>query len=360
MKSENIRTFLAWALAGAAVGVALLMTQASELGGMEGLLQVGEVSPLRPLIEEQLGEVPLVSHVGHDGQIYYAVGLDLGGQTVGDYFIDPAYRYRRILFSALASGFGLLEGTALLTNMVVIVVVSMAVATGAVAVTAKLLGSTEWLALSVLLNPGMWLSVRLLTPEVVAGALMTVGMLAFLLRRRTTHLAFSMSVLTKESFLLTPLGLGVSRHKRRWLVGAIPTAVILVWSLWGQVTLGGLEGEANNLSLPFVGIFRATEIWPLAGPSDWFYLIFALCLVGFALLLGLFKRGWLRWSLLGWAALGLCSSEYVWRIGNNAARVFGPILILIVLHYGARLLAASGAEPVTEPEHADAGASETP
>ena len=317
---------------GALVAGILLATQASAVGGINGLIQVGEVSPLRPIIEEQLGEVPLTHHTGHDGQIFYAMALDLSGDEVGDLFIDPAYRYRRIMYPAIASLFGLLDGTPLLIGMIVTVVLSMAFATGSIAAIGRLMGKSEFLALAVILNPGVWLAIRLLTSEVLATGLMCLGLLAFVLRNKSMHVAFSMSALSKETFLLTPLGLGVSRRWRRWLVGVIPTAVLILWSIWGQMSLGGLEGESNNLSLPLTGIFQATEIWPLGGFSDWFYVILALVLVVAATVLAVAKRGWLRWSLLGWAALAVCSSWYVWRIGNNAARVYAPMLILVVLH----------------------------
>lgn len=338
MNSDYTRAFWTWSIYGALVAVVLVVSQSVAVGGSSGLLQVGEASPLRPLIEEQLGSVPLTHHVGHDGQIYYAIGLDLNGDDVADYFTDPAYRYRRILFSAISSLFGILQGEQLLAGMILTNVISMAIAAGAVAAVARLAGQSEWLALSVVINPGLWLAVRLLTPEVMATALMALGMMAFLLRRRSMHVAFAASVLTKEAFLLTPLGLGVGRNRRNWLVAGVPLIALGLWSLWGQVTIGGLEGEANNLSIPFTGIVRASEVWPLGGVSEWAYLIFALAVVGSALVLGLLKSGWLRWSLLGWAILGLCSSWFVWRIGNNAARVFAPILVLIVLSRPSTLI----------------------
>lgn len=332
-KPDHVRAFWIWSLIGAVTAGILLIAQTMSVGGVTGLIQVGEESPLRTVIEEQLGEVPLTAGVGHDGQIFYAQGLDLVGDDIGQYFIDPAYRYRRILFPAASSLFGLLDGHALLVGMIVVVVLSAALASGSVAATATLIGRSELLGLSVILNPGVWLSVRLLTPEVMGTALMALGLLAYALRRTASHhVAFSLSALSKEAFILTPLGLGVSRNKKQWLVAVVPAAVLLAWTLWGQINIGGLEGEANNLEIPFVGIFEAVDWWHLGGWNNWFYLIFAFAVTAVALLLGLFRRGWLRWSLLGWAALAICASWYVWRIGNNPARVFGPMLVLIALH----------------------------
>jgi hypothetical protein len=67
---------------GCAAALALVPGQANAVGGFAGLLQVGEESAVRPLIEEQLGDIPLAPHSGHDGQISYAIGIGLIGDEV--------------------------------------------------------------------------------------------------------------------------------------------------------------------------------------------------------------------------------------------------------------------------------------
>ncbi len=203
------RSFWKWALLGGLAAGMLIVAQVNAVGGLEGLLQVGESSSVRTRIETELDRVPLAAHSGHDGQIYYAIGLDLTGDEVPDELDHGAYRYRRILLPVMASGFGLLDGYPLLVGLVVIVILSAAIASGTTAAMATRLDRPEWLALVILLNPGVWLSVRLLTADILAMALMQVGLYWFLVGRRSAPLAFVLSVLAKDVYLVTPAGLAV-------------------------------------------------------------------------------------------------------------------------------------------------------
>src|ERR671918_2290202 len=90
--------FWKWAALGAAIAGVMLLGQASAVGGLRGLLQVGETSHLRPIIEAELGQVPLGPGPGHDGQIFYGIGLDLDGDVVPALLDHGAYRYRRVLY----------------------------------------------------------------------------------------------------------------------------------------------------------------------------------------------------------------------------------------------------------------------
>ena len=67
-------TFIRWAALGALTAGVLVWAQSGAVGGIEGLLQVGETSQLRPLIESELGQIPLAPGPGHDGQIFYGIG----------------------------------------------------------------------------------------------------------------------------------------------------------------------------------------------------------------------------------------------------------------------------------------------
>jgi hypothetical protein len=64
------------------------------------------------------------------------------------------------------------------------------------------------------------------------------------------------------------------------------------------------------------------------------YLVFALLSVIGGLVIGLTRSSWLRWPILGWSILGVISSSWVWDLGNNAARAFAPILVLVALSFG--------------------------
>ena len=326
-------SFVKWSVIGAVTALILVVSQSIATGGPAGLLQVGESSSLRPMIEEQLGAVPLTPGRGHDGKIYYALGVDLSGSNVPDIIKDSGYRYRRILYPFTSSIGGLLDGWALLYSMIGVTVISMAVSSGTVAALAVKSNQSAWLALAVVLNPGVWLSVRLLTADTMALALMTLGLFAAFGGTRLALLGFAFSGLSKEAFLSTPFGLAISRHAKDWLNLLIPLSVLLVWMTW--LTLGGRNGftPSGDVGLPFVGIIRASQSWSLLEARELFYLGFALVSVIGGLTYGIIRKSWLRWPILTWTFLALTASDWVWRLGNNAARAFAPISILIVLSH---------------------------
>ena len=335
--------FIRWAVIGAVASAILLWAQSEAVGGIEGLLQVGETSDVRPLIQSQLGDVPLAPGPGHDGQIYYAIGLDLSGDEVGPLLDHAGYRYRRILYPLLASGLGLLEGTALLIGMIVVTIASTAVAAGATAAVATRVGISEWAALAVLLNPGVWLSVRLLTSDTLALALMMGGLMALGASLALPAAGLALSTLAKDVFVVTPIGLAVGRDRKRWLLGGFSLLVLLVWMTWLTVTLGdGFTGR-GNVALPFVGLADGSANWPNLDLEELVYLGFGLVTVLTGLVVGIGRRTWLRWPILGWTGLALISSNWVWDFGNNAARAFAPLAVLIVLSFGREAAQATAA-----------------
>ena len=321
----------------------LLWAQSEAVGGIEGLLQVGEISAVRPLIETQLGDIPLAPGPGHDGQIYYAIGLDLSGDEVGPLLDHAGYRYRRILYPLLASGFGLLEGSALLIGMIVLTIASTAVAAGATAAVATRVGISEWVALAVLLNPGVWLSVRLLTSDALALALMMLGLMALGSKLVLPAASFALSTLAKDVFVVTPIGLAVGLDRKRRALGGISLLVLLAWMTWLTVTLGdGFTGR-GNVALPVVGLVDGSANWPNLDVEELIYLGFGLVTVLAGLFVGIGRRSWLRWPILGWTGLALISSNWVWDFGNNAARAFAPLAVLIVLSFGHEASQATAA-----------------
>ena len=339
--------FIRWAVIGAIASGILIWAQSQAVGGIAGLLEVGETSDLRPLIEAQLGQIPLADGAGHDGQIYYAIGLDLSGDQVGPLLDHAGYRYRRILYPLLASGFGFLEGSALLIGMIVVTVLAAAVAAGATAAVATKVGLSDWAALAVLLNPGVWLSVRLLTSDTLALALMMLGLLALGSRLALPASSFALSTLAKDVFVVTPIGLAIGRDRKRWAIAGISMLVLLAWMTWLTITLGdGFTGR-GNVSLPFVGLVQSADNWLQLDGDELLYLVFALITVITGLVVGVVRRSWLRWPILGWVALALISSDWVWDFGNNAARAFAPLAVLVVLSFGHEDIQATAAIDVS-------------
>jgi hypothetical protein len=108
---------------------------------------------------------------------------------------------------------------------------------------------------------------------------------------------------------------------------------LVAWMTWLTFTLGdGFTGR-GNLALPFVGILDGSANWPHLDVEEVVYLVFGLVTVAAGLIIGLGRRTWLRWPILGWTGLALISSNWVWDFGNNAARAFAPLAILLVLSF---------------------------
>ncbi len=324
--------FWKWSLIGLLVAGFLVLTQANAVDGFRGLLQVGEASTVDSLIEEQLGEVPRVPQLGHDTQVYYAIGLDLAGDEVPELIDHAPYRYRRILYPAVASLLGVIEGEALLAAMVVITIASAAAASGLTAAIAVRQGRSDWVALAVLLNPGVWLGVRLITADIMALAFMLLGVYWLLMGRKwAAPISFALSGLAKEIFLITPGALAISHKRQRWRLILVPMLAITAWMAWLALTMGsGLTDGRGNVGLPLLGMIEAFDVWQTYDAKELFYLVFALASVAVGLVFSVFNT-WLRWPILSWSLLGLMASRWVWDLGNNAARVLAPILILVAI-----------------------------
>ena len=322
------RVFWKWFAIGLGAALFLVWAQANAVGGLAGMLQVGETSTLKPLVEDQLGTIPLASGHGHDGQIYYAIGLDLDGNVVAPLLDHPAYRYRRILFPLVGSGFGLLEGWPLLYMMIGFGVLAMAFSAGAVAVMASSAGKSELLALAVVLNPGVWLSIQLVTADVVALALMIGGLYQFTRRRHQSTVNFSLSSLAKDVHLATPVPLGLSY--RDWKVALLPLGALGAWMTYLTIRFGDGFASRGNLDWPFMGMITASENWVAMDPTEWVYLVVAMLIVAVGAVYSI-RRTWLQWPIAVWTGLALISSNWVWNFGNNAMRAFAPLLVLVAL-----------------------------
>ncbi|HJR90936.1 MAG TPA: hypothetical protein VJ938_00685, partial [Acidimicrobiia bacterium] len=72
------RAFLVWFLIGTAAAGILQIGQTRVMGGVpEGLLFAGTWQEVHVLVADELPGTPIFEGYGHDGQIFYAVGLDL-------------------------------------------------------------------------------------------------------------------------------------------------------------------------------------------------------------------------------------------------------------------------------------------
>ena len=340
------RRVIGWFVAGLVMAAFLQVVQARALGGgADALLSVGAHSPLRPIIEAELGDVTLTDGVGHDGQTAFIVAVDPLGTGPGPAALDHAgFRYRRILHPALAGGFGLFPAQAAVVGLAVIGALGFALAAAAVADLGIQFRGWDRLALAALLAPGLWLSVRLSTVDSLAIGLMLVA-LACWNRGAATPAAVLMaaSVLTKEQMLVTALALAAYSLWRRHIrdaavIAGIPIAALTVWS--GVVTLIVGDGFAarGNLAWPFLGIAQAASRWPLTPLSDRILIWLTLgSLVVGAAAAWIARSTALGWVVGTWVLLAIVGSTWVWDFGNNAARVYTATIPLAALAIGRRM-----------------------
>ena len=321
-----------WFLVGTATAVILQVLQVGTAGGeLAGLLSVGESSVVREVVERQIPGPPLAQGDGHDGQIYYVMALDPLGDEIPEVLDNAPYRYRRILFPALAGVFGLVDGTPLLWSMATLTALGTGAGCAALSVASTKAGWPGWAPALLVANPALWLSVRLTTADVVAMAFALVAVVAYLTQRDVTAAAsLAAAALTKEAYLAVALGLAA----HAWLAGRRQRAVVLlvgsaapvgVWWLIVWARIGNPVDSFGATGLPFVGLVRAVSSWDALESRDLIYL--ASALVAVVASLWTLVRGpvLLRWLVAPWLLVALVASELVWQVGNNVIRTLAPL-----------------------------------
>jgi hypothetical protein len=309
---------------------------ASGNGGLSGLLTVGEEFPLRDYIRADLGDIQLASGVGHDGQQYYGIARDpFGLGQVPDLVDNPSYRYLHILYPALAGGLGVFPADVTVALMFALAVGGFGLAGGAGVTLARQMGGDHPLATLAIINVGLLLSVRFLTPDALALGLGMVGVVWVVAGRdRAAVLALAAAGLTKTTYLVIPLAVGAwlwrSDRGRAWLLGLAPIVPAALWTLYVFVRFG--PSTAGNLSLPFTGVLDASGLWGSVSAGEVAMVVAAggLLLAGAVLALTS-PEPLLRWLLLAWVGVGVISSEFVWEFGNSTLRVLAPLWTLGVV-----------------------------
>lgn len=310
--------------AGTAAGLLLIMVQAAAVGGWSGLLQVGESSSLRGAVTEEIPDLVTVRGGGHDGQIYYAIGLDPTGRFVPRYLEDAGYRYRRILLPLLASLGGTLGGKGLVISMALWSAVGLGLAAGALR---TLTFPSRGTMVLLFANPATWLSVWMLTPDALALGLTLVGLWQWRRRPLIGWSFLSLAILAKEQYFLAVVVLALaelaSRRFRPGLFALASGLPLAAWGSWVELAVGDGFTPRGNLTIPFMGVLSGARVWANTPTTD--QVLVGIALAGVAVA---FVAGWIRrrslwgWLALAWAGLALSSSDWVWAIGNNAARVF--------------------------------------
>ena len=313
-------------LAGLTVVVCLLWPLAwvRTNGGMTALIGAGVDGPSRPLVQREVPGAVAFAGLGHDGQQFYAIARHPLNPAAGRPFLDaPAYRYRRILFPALAGALAPHGGRRLVFAFLGVSLLGVALGAWALQ---RLPGGPWWLPLTLVANPGVGVAVCLSLADALGTGLVLAAFAASVRRRwGFMLLALVAASLTRETLVIAALALTLTPSlPRRWrpIIATAPILALGAWSTWSALIMhvAPLRG-ADQLTYPLVG-------WLQAGGSTT-----ALMLgLGSTVVLGLAARRarpdepHVRTVLGATAALMLCLGPAVTTSWINTTRVSAPVL----------------------------------
>lgn len=265
---------IAAACAAAAIavsGVAALITIAFAGWESSVLVRMSETEPMAEVARFHDPDFAFVPAEGHfDGVYFYAIALDPFARNADVYTRIDLYQYRygHPGYGWLSRLFGLGGVRSLPWSMLMVSLVGMGVAGWAVSRTADLLGRSAWWGLVAAVNPGLVLSVTVLTSEPAGVAFASLG-LFFWFRGRTVVAAglFAAACLVKEPFALVPAGLlgweVLELIRRRAVPGAtwrmlllgISVLPVMWWHLYLRFRFGvyPIQEAPDFFGAPFAG-----------------------------------------------------------------------------------------------------------
>ena len=202
----------------------------------------------------------------YDGQFYWGIAVDpIATGDVHQAFDTASYRYGHPLLGWLGWLLSAGQARAAPAALLGVGLASLMLAALAASLLDRALGGRGVAGLFVALNPGLVYSAVHDLAEPLSAALLLGGLLAYARGRRTlAAVAFGLLVLSKEEFLLVPLGIAaweVLRRRGRPLDSAIFVACLLPaagWWIYARLQLGAwFTSGANGLGIPFAGWKRA-------------------------------------------------------------------------------------------------------
>ena len=338
---------------GIVAGGLLLFLQYAYVRGHGGywaaLIRVGKESSCKTLIQADLGkEFKLAEDIGHDGQIMYLLAryfFEPDSRPILQQHVDHGeYRARRILYPALAGGFGQFEPATILIGLVgwcVAGAVLYGVAIGMLGDQWQLSPLAQCIAL---LNPGLISSGLILGCDTLALGLAMLGVALWL--RDWRWLAIFMltaAALTKDTYLIFALVVAwCELRDRHWgralLAGIIPALTLALWSAYVHVLFQQDVAQGTfNFAWPGVGIWQAYPIWRQLGQEQLVQLGLTLTMLGGGVAaLFLTRQPVIFWLSAAYVALGLITAVTVWQMPNNALRVLAPLWPLTVIAFAHR------------------------
>lgn len=264
MNVPAVKQAIVCAFVAVLTSVAALIPAVEEGGGVSALVRLPAEEPLGTRVSELDPDFDFVPPATrYDGLYYYAFALDpLATGEEHDLIDEPAYRYGHVGYGWAAGLMSLGQAGLIPWALLLLSLAGMAAAAGAASLLAGSFGLTPWLGLTVAVNPGLLYAVTSDTSEAFAVGLLGIGLLAWLHDRvALAGAAFVALCLTKEPFVVVPIGLGVWEllrsgvgwRRSAWLAAG-PVA-LAAWFAYLRLTLGEwpfTEGP-ENLTFPIAG-----------------------------------------------------------------------------------------------------------
>ena len=202
----------------------------------------------------------------YDGQFYWGIAVDpIATGDVHQAFDTASYRYGHPLLGWLGWLLSAGQARAAPAALLAVGLASLMLAALAASLLDRTLGGRGLAGLFVALNPGLVYAAAHDLAEPLSAALLLGGLLAYARGRRAlAAVCFAFLILSKEEFLLVPLGIaGWEMLRRRgrpldWAILAASPLPAAAWWIYARLQLGAwFTSGANGLGIPLVGWWRA-------------------------------------------------------------------------------------------------------
>jgi hypothetical protein len=243
----------------------------------------------------------------------------------------------------LAGGFGLLPPTLVVWSLVALNVLALGVGTWATARLGLLLGSSAWLGLTFVFNPGLFFELSIDGTSIVGYALVMLALVQALQKNwNAAACLFSLGALARETMILMAIGVflyfWLIQGIRRWSLVLAPGLTILAWAIWIRIAFVGLPIRSGMFfGRPLAGITAAVPAWFAEGGTDVVLgLLTLLCAAGTALA-AIRRPSALAWGTVPFASLLFVLNTYVLEEEGNVTRAMAPLitgaLVLGIIHW---------------------------
>lgn len=300
-----------------------------------------EAAPTTEYAEQRLGDVYLRPAQGHDGKFFFVQANDpwlLEPDVNADVLDRPLYRSQRMLYPALAGGFGLFGPETIVWAMLIVNLLAMGVGTWVVAQIAEEMGGSPWWGLAFGLNIGFFSEVNIGGAGVVAAAAAFGAVLMFMRDRNGAGIGLLVAAaLAREAMLIAVAGIALwlwlqRRRKTAVTVAAVPGLAVVTWAAYLRLRIGDgtVASEVQEIGWPFVGFVEAFSSW-LEDPLDLVVGVAMMVLFVIFTRRVLLSRHLVGWAFLGFVALGVVFTEQVWHSYFDITRAVAPIITSFVL-----------------------------